>query len=189
VFGNFNEKGEMRMKNLLLRIVVIALFSGLFAPASFSQISFSTAPGSMQPPDPFAGVKQALNLTDSQVSQLQSLLQSQSSSLQPLLDDMKAKQEALQRALQGSDATAIGNAMLALQSSQKALKSAQDANHDALMAVLTSAQQQIANDYLKVAQNGGLGPLEVFGKGPIAGLGGVGGLVIRGARFPIAPPF
>jgi hypothetical protein len=177
------------MKNVLLRIGVVALFISLFATPSFSQITFSTTPGGTQPPDPFTGLKQALNLTDSQVSQLQSLLQSQSSSLQALLDDVKTKQEALQRALQGTDATAIGNAMLALQTSQKALKAAQDANHDALMAVLTSAQQQIVNDYLKVAQNGGLGPLELFGKGPLlfAGVGGV--LSIRTQRIAIAPPF
>jgi len=178
------------MKNVLLRIGVVALLISLLAVPSFSQVTFSAASGGGQPPDPFAGLKQSLNLTDSQVSQLQSLLQSQSSSLQALLDDVKTKQEAVQRALQGTDATAIGNAMLALQTSQNALKAAQDSNHAALMAVLTSAQQQIANDYLKVAQNGGLGPLEVSGKGPIALAVGFGpGLNIRTQRIAIAPPF
>jgi hypothetical protein len=154
------------VKIVLLRFVVVVMLAGLFGATSFSQIRFSTNPGGGQPADPLAGAKQALNLTDGQVSQLQSLLQSQSSALQPLLNDVTAKQNALNTALQGSDATAIGNAMLALQSSQRTLQSAQDANHAALMAVLTSAQQQIVNDYSKVVQNGGLGPLEMFAAGP-----------------------
>ena len=154
------------MKLVLHRFVVVVLTVGLFSATSFSQIRFSINPGGAQPPAPLAGAKQALSLTDSQVSQLQSLLQSQSSTLQPLINDLTAKQNALTTALQGSDATAIGNAMLALQSSQRALQSAQDANHAALMAVLTSAQQQIVNDYSKVVQNGGLGPLEMFAAGP-----------------------
>jgi Spy/CpxP family protein refolding chaperone len=167
------------MKNVLLRIVVVVLFAGLFAAPSFSQIGFSTNPGGAQMPDPLAGAKQALNLTDGQVSQLQSLLQSQASALQPLLDDVRAKQNALNTALQGSDATAIGNAMLALQNSQNALKSAQNANHSALMAVLTTAQQQIVSDYLKVVQNGGIGPLGGFDIGPGVPFGAAGGLALR----------
>jgi hypothetical protein len=173
-----------KVKNVLLRFVVVVSLAGLFGAPSFSQIRFSINPGGAQPPDPFAGAKQALNLTDSQVSQLQSLLQSQSSSLQSLLNDVTAKQNALDTALQGSDATTIGNAMLALQSSQRALQSAQDANHAALMAVLTSAQQQIVSDYLKVAQNGGLGPLEMFPAGPGAQLAVGKGLSMRLALPP-----
>lgn len=158
------------MKNVLLRFVAVSVITALFATASFSQISVGIAgvAGSNGPvQDPLAGLKKALNLTDSQVSQLESLIQSQMASLQPLFADLMAKQEALQTALQGGNATAIGNAMLAVQSSENALKTAQDANREALMVVLTAAQKQIVNDYLLIAQNGGPGPLGIFGEGPI----------------------
>jgi len=155
------------MKKVLLLIVAGSVFTGLFAPAAFSQIGFSVQGGPGSPMDPLAGAKKALNLTDTQVSQLESLLQSQLTALQPLFTDLRAKQDAVQTALQGGNATAVGNAMLAVQSAQKALKAAQDTNHDALMAVLTAAQKQIVNDYMAVAQNGGLGPLGMFGDGPM----------------------
>src|SRR5215831_4213671 len=152
------EKGEMRnMKNILLRIVALSAVTSLLATAAFSQTRITTSDGPVL--DPLAGLKKALNLTDTQVSQLQSLVETQMTALQPLFTDLKAKQDAVQTALQGGNATTIGNAMLALQSSQKALKAAQDADHDALMALLTPAQKQIINDYLLVAQNGGAGPL------------------------------
>src|SRR5262245_23404904 len=153
------------MKNALLRIVAISLVAALFATPAFSQIRIDTSGGNG--PDLLAGLKKALNLTDTQVSQLQTLSQSQMTGLQPLFTDLKAKQDAVQTALQGGNATTIGNAMLALQNSQKALKAAQDANRDALMALLTPAQKQIVTDYLLIAQNGGLGPLGMFGDGPL----------------------
>jgi len=161
------KKEKENMKNVLHRIVAVSLVAGLFATAAFSQIRIDTSGGTGSAQDPLAGLKKALNLTDTQVSQLQSLSQSQMSALQPLLTDLKAKQDAVQTALQGGNATEIGNAMLALQNSQNALKKAQNANHEALMAVLTPAQKQIVNDYLLVAQNGGLGPLGMFGDGPV----------------------
>jgi len=153
------------MKNVLRRIVAFSVAIGLFAIVAFSQIR-TGAPGAIST-DPFAGLKKALSLTDTQVNQLQSLVESQMSALQPFFTDLMAKQDALQTALQGGNATEIGNAMLALQNSQNALKKAQTANHEALMAVLTPAQKQIVNDYLLVAQNGGLGPLGMFGDGPV----------------------
>jgi Spy/CpxP family protein refolding chaperone len=155
------------MKNVLFRIVAVSVVTGLLATAAFSQIRVGTAGDAGSGPDPLAGVKKALSLTDVQVSQIESLLKSQMAALQPLFTDLMEKQDALQTALQGGNATAIGNAMLAVQSSQQALKTAQDANHDALMAVLSTAQKQIANDYLLVAQNGGLGPLGMVGVGPV----------------------
>src|SRR5262245_49755404 len=155
------------MKNVLFRIVAFSVVTGLFASAAFSQIRIDTSGGTGPAQDLLAGLKNALNLTDTQVSQLQSLSQSQMSALQPLFTDLKAKQDAVQTALQGGNATAIGNAMLALQNSQKALKTAQDANRDALMVLLTPAQKQIVTDYLLVAQNGGLGPFGMFGYGPV----------------------
>jgi Spy/CpxP family protein refolding chaperone len=170
------------MRNVLIRIVAVSAVTALFATASFSQINVVAGVPAGNGPiqDPFAGLKKALSLTDSQASQLESLIQSQMASLQPLFSDLMAKEDALQTALQGGNATAIGNAMLEVQSAQKALKTAQDANRDALMAVLTAAQKQIVNDYLLIAQNGGLGPLGIGIDGPIAFRPGAGFFHVTG---------
>jgi Spy/CpxP family protein refolding chaperone len=155
------------MKNVSLRTVAVLVVAGLFAIAAFSQIRIGGPDGTAFMQDAFAGLKKALSLTDTQVSQLESLVQSQMAALQPLFAELMAKQEAVQTALQGGNATAIGNAMLALQSSQKALKTAQDGNLNALLDLLTPGQKQIVNDYLLIAQNGGPGPLGIFGEGPV----------------------
>jgi len=177
------------MKRVLIRIFAVPALAGLLAAPSFSQITFKSGPNGLDMRDPLAGVKQALNLTDSQVSQLQGLLESQLSALQPLLDDVAAKDAAFQNALQGGDATTVGNVALALQSSKKALNAAQDANREALLGVLTAAQKQIVNDYLKIAQNGGLGPFEMLlGGGPGAVVINTGGLHMSGSIRHILGP-
>jgi Spy/CpxP family protein refolding chaperone len=102
--------------------------------------------------NPIAGLQKALNLSQAQVSQIQGLFQSQRSAMQPLRADVKAKRQALHTALQGNDTSAIGSAMLALRSSEAALKNARAASHKAFMAVLSPSQAQMLTDYETVSK-------------------------------------
>lgn len=127
----------------------------------------TTSPTSTtRPAPPLTGLQNALGLTAAQVSELQSLIQSQQASIQTLVGNLRTAQQALQTALKGTDGAAISTANQAVQAAQTALSNAQKSDKQALLAVLTTSQQQIINDYLLIAQNGGPGPF---------GLGGPGG--------------
>jgi hypothetical protein len=142
------------MKALLVRAALTTICAAALVIPSFAQISSGNAP---QARNPLSRLQKTLNLSDAQVSQLQGLLRSQRGKVQPLFADVKAKRQALQSALQGTDTAAIGSALLALRSSEAALKNAHTANHNALVAVLTPAQAQILTDYETIAKNGGAG--------------------------------
>jgi Spy/CpxP family protein refolding chaperone len=144
------------MRVVLLRAVLTVMCAAALTIPSFAQTGSGTTPSTR---NPFSHLQKALNLSSAQVSQLQGLLQSQRTAMQPLVADVKTKRQALQTALQGNDASAIGSALLALRSSEATAKSARTADHNALMAVLTPAQAQIVNDYLTLANAGGARPL------------------------------
>jgi Spy/CpxP family protein refolding chaperone len=164
----------------LLLLLITALGLPIHAGQTTSTTTTTTATTTPSTPS-LTGLQTALDLTAAQVSQLQTLIQSQQSSIQTLLTNLRTAQQALQTALKGTDTAAIGAANLAVQNAQTALTNAQKANQQALMAVLTTAQQQIINDFLLIAQNGGPGP---FGLGIAGARGGAGG---RGGPFPGGP--
>ncbi len=142
------------MKAVLSRAALALMCAAALAIPSFAQ----TAPGkAAQARNPFSRLQKALNLSDTQVSQLQGLMQSQRSAMHPLRADLRAKMQALRTASQGADAAAIGNALLAVKSSETALKDTRTANRNALMAILTPAQAQIVKDYETIAKSGGAG--------------------------------
>ena len=143
------------MKVVLSRAVLTVMCAAALMIPSFAQ----TTSGNQPTHNPLSRFQKALNLSSTQVSQLQGLLKSQRAAIQPLRADVQAKRQALKSALQGSDVSAIGSAMVALKSSATALKNARTANNNALMAVLTPAQAQMVSDYLTLAKAGGAGPL------------------------------
>src|SRR5690349_7961188 len=71
------------------------------------------------------GLTTALDLTASQVSQLQSLLQAQQPAMQTLFNNLRTAQQALQTALKSNDTAGITTANQAVQAAQTALTSAQ----------------------------------------------------------------
>lgn len=155
----------MTMRKIVVTSFALMLVIAVGVPAIHAGGAGQNDPTTTMPTLPsqsLAGLQKALDLTDAQVSPLQSLVQSQASSLQTLLTNVRTAQQSFQTALKGTDTAAIGTAALAVQSAETALTNAQKANRQALLAVLTTAQQQIVNDYLLIAQNGGLG---LFGQG------------------------
>ena len=142
------------MKSVFRAALTVMCAAALMIP-SFAQTTSGTQPTHNRS----SRLQKALNLSSTQVSQMQGLLQSQRAAMQPLRADLKAKRQSLKSALQGSDMSAVGSALVALKSSQTALKNARTANHNALMAILTPAQAQIVSDYRSLAKAGGAGPL------------------------------
>jgi hypothetical protein len=133
------------------------------------------------------GLTTALDLTAAQVSQLQTLLQAQAPAIQTLFNNLRTAQQSLQTALKSNDTASITTANQAVQTAQTALTSAQTGNQQALLAVLTTSQQQIIKDYLLIAQNGGPGPFGAGpgfggGPGPRGGGPGLNGMVRGGPR-------
>jgi Spy/CpxP family protein refolding chaperone len=142
------------MKSVSRAALTLMCAAALMIP-SFAQTTSGTQPTHNR----LTRLQKALNLSSTQVSQLQGLLQSQRVAMQPLRADLKVKRQSLQSALQGSDMSAVGSALVALKSSQTALKNARLADHNALMAILTPTQAQVVSDYLTLAKVGGAGPL------------------------------
>jgi Spy/CpxP family protein refolding chaperone len=169
---------DMTMKKTAAILLVLIAIAGIQMMHAAAPEQSSAPPSTPRVPS-FTGLQSALGLTDSQVSQLQSLVQSQAAGLQTLLTNLRTAQQALQTALKGTDTAAIGTANLAVQSAQTALANAQKSNLQALMVVLTPSQQQVINDYLLIASNGGPGPFGLGGPG-MRGPGGPGDF--RGPR-------
>ena len=147
------------MKVTLSRAAIALVCAAALAIPSFAQAPPAKA---AQARNPISRLQKALNLSDTQVSQIQGLMRSQRAAMQPLRADLRTKMQALRTASQGTDAAAIGSALLAVKSSRQALKNAQTANLNALMAVLTPAQAQVVKDYQTLARSGGAG---LFGAG------------------------
>jgi Spy/CpxP family protein refolding chaperone len=157
------------MKGVLFRTGLTLACAGALAATALAQTGSGTSSRQF---NRFSRLQKALNLSDSQVSQIRTLRKSQAASIQPLWADVKAKRQALRAALQGTDTSAIGSAAVALRTSQSALKNARQANRQAIMATLTPSQAQIMKDYETIARAGGAGLLgRGRGFGPRGGPG------------------
>jgi Heavy-metal resistance len=150
------QKGVIKMKGVLFRTGLTLVCAGALAATAFAQTGSGTSSRQF---NRLSRLQTALNLSDSQVSQIRTLLKSQATTLRPYWTDVKAKRQALHTALQGTDASAIGSAALALRTSRSALKNARQANRQAILAKLTPAQAQIVKDYETIARAGGGGLL------------------------------
>jgi Spy/CpxP family protein refolding chaperone len=87
-------------------------------------------------------IKSYLNLTDSQISSLQALQTQTRTANQQTMTDLRTKEQALQTLLQGSspDPTAVGKALLDIQSTRATLKTAHTNLVSQAVALLTPDQ-------------------------------------------------
>jgi Spy/CpxP family protein refolding chaperone len=125
---------------------------------------------------PLAGLKNALNLTDAQVTAIQALLQTRATRAQALRTEIGQKRTALDTLLNAAtpNPTDVGNAAIALSVSEKKLPAERDWFIGELKKLLTGDQQQKLDTLL--AANPRL-PL-------LGGPGGPGGPGPRGLRGP-----
>src|SRR5262249_577889 len=107
------------------RSFAVVALTGIFALASFSQAQPGSAAGRAghtrgSRGDRIAVLTKALNLSDAQVTSIRSAIQNERPALKAAFQDVKAKREALKTAASAANPnpTAVGNAFLALRSSQ-----------------------------------------------------------------------
>ena len=123
---------------------------------------------------PLAALKNALNLTDAQVTAIQALLQTEQTRAQALRTEIDQKRTALEALLNATapNPTDVGNAAIALHVSEKKLPAERDWFITELKKLLTGDQQQKLDTLL--AANPRL-PL-------LGGPGGLGGPGVPGPR-------
>ena len=122
-----------------------------------------------QPPDPMAGLKAALNLTDAQVEAIKALTVTRDERARALRTEIEQKRQTLDTLLDAASPIPIdvGNAAISLRGSQNKLAAERDWFIPELKKLLTGDQQQKLDTLL--AANPRL---------PLFGLGGLG----RGPR-------
>ena len=105
-----------------------------------------------------------LGLSDDQKAQLEALRGKQREALRPLMESARQAHETFQTALdaESADATAIGQAALAMKAAEKKLRAAHDAAFEEMKAILTP--EQAAKLEQARAQHKGPGP-GGFGRG------------------------
>ena len=119
-----------------------------------------------QRPDPAAALKNALGLTDAQVTAIQALEQTERTRMQSIMTDIRSKRQALDALLNAaSNPTDVGNAAIALHAAESKISGERDYFISELKKLLTGDQQQKLDTLL--AANGGRGL-------PFPGLGGFG---------------
>jgi Spy/CpxP family protein refolding chaperone len=150
------------MKRTLLTAAAIVMVSAAF----FAQ-SGPAVPGRGPRGDRFAGLQNALGLTDAQVTAIKSLAQTEQTRVQSIMTDIRQKRQALNTLLNNPSAAPVdvGNATIALHASEAKLGPERDWFISELKKLLTGDQQQKLDTLL--AANGGRG----F---PLPGLGGPG---------------
>jgi len=158
---------ENHMKRTLLAVAATLMFT----VAVFAQ----TPPGS-PPRNPLAGLKNALGLTDAQVTAIQALEQTERTRIQAIMSEVRQKRQAFDALLNAASPspTDVGNAAIALHAAEAKFAPERDNFLTQLKSLLTGDQQQKLDTL--VAANGG----RFF---PIPGLGGPGpGFRGRGNR-------
>jgi Spy/CpxP family protein refolding chaperone len=128
-----------------------------------------------QRPDRAAALKNALGLTDAQVTAIQALEQTERTRMQTIMTDIRSKRQALDALLNAGSAnpTDVGNAAIALHAAQSKISGERDNFISELKKLLTGDQQQKLDTLL--AANGGRGL-------PFPGLGGFGPRGPRGGH-------
>ncbi len=130
-----------------------------------------------QRPNPGAALKNALGLTDAQVTAIQTLSQTEKTRVQAIMTDIQQKRQTLDALLNlaSPNPADVGNAAIALHAARSKLSPERDYFISELKKLLTGEQQQKLDTLL--AANGGRG-LPIPGLGP--GRFGFGGS--RGER-------
>ena len=156
------------MKRTLLTAAAILTLSATL----FAQRGPQGPPDRAQRPNPGAALKNALGLTDAQVTAIESLSQTEKTRVQAIMTDIQQKRQTLQTLLNAAspNPTDVGNAAIALHAAQNKLPGEHDYFLSELKKLLTGEQQQKLDTI--IAANGGRGL-------PIPGLG-PGGFGLRG---------
>jgi len=161
-----------------MRRLFIALISALaLTGVSLGQIGVTPGPppGMGRKMDPITSLKNALDLTDAQVSAIQALIQAQRQSAESIMADMKQKRLTLESLLNATspNPTDVGNAAIAVHNAEKQLQ----ALHQSLLAdirkQLTIDQQNTLDALIKAGAMlpglGGFGPMPRGMRGPHPG--------------------
>ena len=124
----------------LLLVVILVAAAAVAAPQRAPAPGRGPAPqhGALLPPEALA---EFLELTESQIAQIEVLRQALKAQLDPLIEQQRENQKALDAALQSGNALAIGEAMLALQNIRNQIKAAHDAFAASFEALLTPSQK------------------------------------------------
>jgi Spy/CpxP family protein refolding chaperone len=162
----FEAKETTTMKRMLFAAVAtIALTAAVFA---------QRGPGGPRGGNPITSLKDALSLTDAQVTAITALFQAEQTRTEAIRAEIEQRRQALDATLNVASPAPVdvGNAAIALHASEAKIKAEQDSFIAQLKQQLTGDQQQKL-DTLLAANGGRLLP----------GLGGPGGAG-RGARGP-----
>ena len=140
----------------LKRVVTAIAIMTLFTMASFAQgqpgnLAQHGVNGANQPRNHMAVLAKALNLSDAQVTSIRAAVQAERPSLKTMVQDVKAKRQALKAAVSSANPNpaAVGNAFLALRSSQATLKAGRQKLQASIRNILTPDQQK-SMDALRV---------------------------------------
>ena len=158
------------MKRTLLAVAAtLMLTAALFAQRAPGP---GAPPQGGQRPDPAAGLKNALGLTDAQVDAIKALQQTERTRVEAITTDIRQKRQALDTLLNvtSPNPTNVGNAAIALHASEGKFSGERDWFISELKKLLTGDQQQKLDTLLTATGGRGL---------PIPGLGGFG---LRGLR-------
>ena len=152
------------MKRTLVAVAATVMLSAtLFAQRA------PAGPSNRGPRNPGAALKNALGLTDAQVTAIQTLAETEKTRVQAIMTDIRQKRQTLETLLNAAspNPTDAGNAAIALHAAQSKLPGERDYYMSELKKLLTGEQQQKLDTIL--AANGGRGlPI------PGLGLGGFG---------------
>ena len=157
------------MKRTLVAVAATMILAGTLAAQG------PAGPPSRRP-NPLAGLKNALGLTDAQVTAVNNLAQSERMRGQAIMTDIQQKRQVLNTLLNAPapNPTDVGNAAIALHAAEAKLAPERDYFISQLKTLLTGEQQQKLDTLL--AANGGRFL-------PFPGLGGPGpGFQGRGGR-------
>jgi Spy/CpxP family protein refolding chaperone len=152
------------IKRIISAVAVVSMFSmALFAQGQ-SRIRTHNGANAGKQTQRLAVLAKALNLSDAQVTSIRAAVQSERPALKTMLQDVKARRQAL-KGVAGTaspDATAVGNAFLALRSSEGNLKAERQKLHANIRSILTPEQQK-SMDALKVVAQARFARFHRFG--------------------------
>jgi Spy/CpxP family protein refolding chaperone len=155
-FGSTSKSGRENKMYSVKRLVTSVAILGMFTMPSFAQrqpgaaAHFGANAGN-QRTNRLAVLAKALNLTDAQVTSIRNTMQSEQPSLKTMVQDVKAKRQALKAVASAANPNpaAVGNAFLALRSSEANLKAGRQKLQASIRNILTPEQQK-SMDALKV---------------------------------------
>jgi Spy/CpxP family protein refolding chaperone len=155
------------MKRILFAVVIVMTLSAALL-AQGGRGGFRGRGGSL------AGLKNALNLTDGQVTAINAVIQTEQSRMQAIRTEINQKRQTHEALLSAAspDPAAVGNAAISLRASEAKIKTEND-------YLISQVKQQLTGD-----QQQKLDTLIAAGRGlPIPGFGGRRG----GSGGPLSP--